>query len=469
MINMFKYFFLVSVFICSYQLKAQEVSIDFRIDGLNSGELYFGGYIGDAKFILDTASVDPSGRGSFSFSEEPKNGLYFLLFPDSRYFELLVEDFTRLKIETTADSLIQKLSVSGDKVAEGYASWMKEQMKISNIIQQKQHRLLNEKLTEDSLKILKYQIRELKEKASLTTRQYINEYEGDFLAVFLRTIVNPENMNKPQFTGNVRQDSALLINNLINRQSLFFNNYDFSSEGLTRTSVLPSLIARYYTLFPPVDTVATVSSIEFILKKASVNKNVYQFTMRTLFNYFQDTKMPYAMHAFLYLAQNYYLTGKANWIEEDFRKEVADKVARIKKNRVGEKLNFPSMEKLDGKVFNINDVRNKFYVIYFWDANCYRCKKDIPALRELEWEYRKEDLEVIAVYTGNNRVEWKKFTDEYDMNWTNVWDPHNMTSYRENLNVTQTPQYYFIDIQQVILDKGYSISQLRAFLMDFIP
>jgi len=463
------YFLCILLVIFTFKIKAQEYSINFIIEGLNDQELLFGAYVGETKFILDTAYSDQSGKGSFSFSDTPENGLYFILFQDSRYFELLIEDFSGLTVETTSDSLIQNLTVSGDRVAEGYVAWMKEQMVMNNTIQQKQHSLLNEKLTSDSLDILRHQIRKLKEKASFTTSQYISKHEGDFLAVFLSTLINAEGMSRPQFTGDIQQDSALLMNSLLNRQNQFFKNYDFSSEGLTRTPVLPSLINRYYTLFPPADTAAANSAVEFILNKAIVNKKVYQFTMRTMFNYFQDTKMPYALHSFLYLAQNYYLTGKADWIEEDFRKEVADKITRIKKNRIGEKLNFPSMEKLDGAVFNIDKVRNKFFVLYFWDVNCFRCKKDIPALRELEWEYRKEDIKVIAIYTGDNRFEWKKFVDEYDMDWVNVWDPHNMSLYRENLNVTQTPQYYLIDIQHVIVDKGYTVSQLRDFLQDFMP
>lgn len=52
---------------------------------------------------------------------------------------------------------------------------------------------------------------------------------------------------------------------------------------------------------------------------------------------------------------------------------------------------------IDGKVFNIDDHKNKAVLVLFWAQWCNYCRKEMVELEEVYRQYHKQGLEIIAL------------------------------------------------------------------------
>ncbi|MDQ2092071.1 TlpA disulfide reductase family protein [Marimonas arenosa] len=59
------------------------------------------------------------------------------------------------------------------------------------------------------------------------------------------------------------------------------------------------------------------------------------------------------------------------------------------------------------------DHQGRYVLVNFWATWCAPCRKEMPALAELQAEFGGDDFEVLTIATGrNNPAQMKKFFDE---------------------------------------------------------
>jgi len=64
--------------------------------------------------------------------------------------------------------------------------------------------------------------------------------------------------------------------------------------------------------------------------------------------------------------------------------------------------------------------RGKYMLICFWATWCSPCVEEIPFLKKLRSQYRKEDLEIISISVDRDSLALIKGIEKYQMNWTHV-------------------------------------------------
>ena len=84
---------LLSVFpiILQGQLKSG-YDIDVTIRGLQDSAIYLAYHFGDKQYIKDTIDLSRTGTAKFSGKEPLPQGIYMIVLPGRRYFEMLVSD-----------------------------------------------------------------------------------------------------------------------------------------------------------------------------------------------------------------------------------------------------------------------------------------------------------------------------------------------------------------------------------------
>jgi thiol-disulfide isomerase/thioredoxin len=116
------------------------------------------------------------------------------------------------------------------------------------------------------------------------------------------------------------------------------------------------------------------------------------------------------------------------------------------------------------------NIKAKYTMILFWDANCGRCKEEIPRLKDL---YEKlnidiamngKKLEVYAVSLTNVAEEWKKFVADNKLKWVNVSDLYNNTKFRKLYDIYSTPVIYLLNEKKEIIAKRLSVEQVADFI-----
>jgi thiol-disulfide isomerase/thioredoxin len=117
-----------------------------------------------------------------------------------------------------------------------------------------------------------------------------------------------------------------------------------------------------------------------------------------------------------------------------------------------------------GKQHSLYDVKAKYTVLYFWDPDCGHCQKATPALKEVYDKYRAKGLKVYAVCTEVEMDKWKKFIKEKNLDWINVADPAIRNNFRQDFDITTTPQIFLLDEEKIIRAKKIEVDVLDEIL-----
>ena len=105
-------FFVISLFV-----KAEEYKIKVTIHGLKNEDIYLGYHFGDKNYVLDTVKLDSKGSGVFKGTKKMDRGIYIVITPDKKYFEVIIDRDFEFELETDTCSnpsdFIQKLKIKG--------------------------------------------------------------------------------------------------------------------------------------------------------------------------------------------------------------------------------------------------------------------------------------------------------------------------------------------------------------------
>ena len=81
---------LFSTFAMGQIKKGYEIS--FNIEGLTDSTVYLAYHLGDKQYLKDSLKIDKSGHGVFMGPEALPGGIYMIVLPGRKYFEMLISD-----------------------------------------------------------------------------------------------------------------------------------------------------------------------------------------------------------------------------------------------------------------------------------------------------------------------------------------------------------------------------------------
>lgn len=81
-----------------------------------------------------------------------------------------------------------------------------------------------------------------------------------------------------------------------------------------------------------------------------------------------------------------------------------------------------TLETLDGTSVGLGDYRDKFVLLNFWATWCAPCRKEMPALDNLNKELNHAGLEVVGVHVGPSLDSIKRFLEQVPVEFTILVD-----------------------------------------------
>lgn len=71
---------------------------------------------------------------------------------------------------------------------------------------------------------------------------------------------------------------------------------------------------------------------------------------------------------------------------------------------------------IDGKIFDLEQQKNKITIVVFWAKWCPECRKELPILNEIYKKYRSRGLEIIAITSDSKKhqEQVRKITESLD-------------------------------------------------------
>ena len=168
---------------------------------------------------------------------------------------------------------------------------------------------------------------------------------------------------------------------------------------------------------------------------------------------------------FVHLADKYYMTNQAFWVDSVQLFKISDRVRSIKPTLIGKQAPpIYHLKNKQGKLIPLYSVDANLLILIFWDPDCGHCKKEMPKLRDVCQKYKDEEVKVYAVCTELEKEKWIKYIEKDSTTWIHVADFELRSPFRELYNIDSTPKVFVLDKNKKIIAKHINHEQLDDIL-----
>jgi thiol-disulfide isomerase/thioredoxin len=441
--------------------------IAVNISGLQDSTIFLAYHLGDKQYIKDTINLDSKGKAIFSGEKTLPQGIYMIVLPGKQYFEILMSADQFFSVNCTYTDYFNTLKFSGSDENNAFIiyqkRWVEMQKKASAIIK----RLQNNRQNADSLRILS----EMQKKQEDTMKSYLHDVikdnNGNLLSLLVKAMLPVEVplISAPQ--GSKNPDSIKWVLTYLYNKDHFFDNIDINDDRLLRTPILQSKLNSFFTnvLIQSPDTIS--KEIDKIIGKVKDNYKIFQFISVYLFNHFRESEIMGHDAIVVKLADEIYLSGKADWVSNDFKDDLRKQVDRLRPNLIGVKAQDLIMNSYKGVFVSLYDIEKEFTILYFWEPDCGHCVEATPKLKAYYDKVKNQGIEVFSVCTTGERAKWEKYIVEHNLDWINGWDPERRTNFGYYYNVESTPMIYILDRNKTIIAKKLSVDDIGSFIDNY--
>lgn len=462
--------FLFSLVLAYYVVSGQQnkgYEISVSIKGLSDSTIYLAYHFGDKQYLKDTLKLDSTGSGVFKGKEELPQGIYLIVLPGKQYFEILASTDQVFHAECTFPDYFNTLKFTGCEENTNFIKYQRKWVDLQKYASNLNKRLQANKQNGDSLRILSSMLKAQEESMKSYLNSVVRENNGNLLSVLVKAMI-PIEMPDIQVPFGVRNpDSLRWVKSYMYNKNHFFDNISLTDERLLRTPILQARLNAFFTnvIIQSPDTIN--KEIDKIIKKVQGNYKIFQFVAVYLFNHFRESEIMGHDAVLVKLADDIYLSGKADWVTKEFKDNLRKEVDMIRPNLIGKKAADLVMNSYKGIFVSLYDVQKDFTILYFWEPDCGHCKEATPKLKSFYEKARNEGIEVFAVCTTAEKEKWEKYIEENKLTWINGWDPDRRSNYGYYYNVKSTPLIYILDRNKTIIAKKLAVEDIGPFIENY--
>jgi len=442
-------------------------NIGVSIPDIRDSSVYLAYHFGNKQYIRDTITLDNKGSGVFSGKESLPQGIYLIVLPGKKYFEVLISENQKFSVSCIYKDYFNSLkflnSPENTRFVDYEKKWSLMQEKAASLGK----RIKDNRGNSDSLRILKedqdIQSREMKS----YLKSVVADNGNNLLSVLVKSIIP---IDVPAFTvpeGSGNSDSVKWVMNYNYNKDHFFDNIDFGDERLLRTPILQARLDEFFTnvLIQSADSINR--QVDKLLQKCQNDYKMYQFVAVYLFNHFRESEIMGHDAVMVKIADEIYLSGKADWVSKQFVDDLRKQVELLRHNLIGMKAENLVMDSYKGTYVALYDIEKEFTILYFWEPNCGHCKEATPKLKNYYDKAKDEGIEVFTVCTTTDKNAWSKYIEEHELNWINGWDPERLTHFDYFYDVQSTPTIYILDRNKKIIAKRLSVEDIPSFIDNY--
>jgi len=174
--------------------------------------------------------------------------------------------------------------------------------------------------------------------------------------------------------------------------------------------------------------------------------------------------------AFVWLAQKFYNSGFADWMEKEDLAKIKEKSEGLSTELIGNAARDFAFDTENLGRIKLSDVESKVTILYFWDSECGHCRKETPRLKKLYDDYKERGVEVVAITLENEFTSWKKYIKEHDLDWINGFESNfERPNFLWYYYIPSTPKKLILDANKRIIAKNLDVeTTMRTFLDDYL-
>jgi thiol-disulfide isomerase/thioredoxin len=439
--NVFLFLFVFTA--VTFRTLAGGYEIKVTVKGLSDSTCQLAYYFGDKQYIKDSAKADTKGNLIFKGPEDLPGGIYMVVLPGKKYFDM--------KVKGSKDN----------EIFYDYLRWIS--------IRGKQAEELKKELEANKTNPTKS--KEIKDKQAGIDAE-VKQYKNDVLAkhptmllsAIFKASTDPE-VPEPPKNPDGSIDSLFRYRYF---RAHYFDNINMKDDRLLRTPVFAPKIKQFVERILPQHPDSICAGAKKMIDLTDEKSEIFKYLVFYITNTYEKSNIMGMDAVFVCMAEQYYLSGKAFWVDSAQTEKIRERVNALKPCLIGKQAYNMRMYKPDFQQVSLNEVKNKYTIIYFWDPSCGHCQKVTPKLSEFyKTNKEKFDVEVFGVYIETDTTEWFKYIKEKELTWLNVADLTLKTNFRAYYDIYSTPVIYVLDRNKKIIAKRIDVENLVDFLTNY--
>lgn len=464
-----KYLFLYLLLVpfCLTGQPSNGYKIDITVNGIGDSTVYLAYHFGDKQYIKDTLKLDSKGQGIFEGRDTLPEGIYMLVLPGRKYFEMIMPDDQYFGLECNYVDFINTLKFKGSDENTAFLNYQKNWAALQKNASFIAKRMQNNRQNPDSLMMLRSVQKSQEDKMKNYLKSVISANPNTLLAELVKAMLP---VDIPDYTpppGTANPDSVRWVWSYNYNANHYFDNIDLTDERLLRTPLLYSRLNSYFTnvLIQSPDTIN--KEIDKLIVKVEGDYKIFQFVAVYLFNHFRESQIMGQDAVMVKIADDIYLSGKADWVSDEFKRDLKKQIDLIRPNLIGKKAVNLVMNSYSGIFVSLYDVDKDFTILYFWEPDCGHCQAETPKLKAYYDKPKDYSVEVFAVCTTDDKAKWEKYIEDNKLTWINGWDPQRNSHFDYYYNVQATPTVYILDKNKKIIAKKLPVEEIASFIDNY--
>ncbi len=465
-------------------LNAQDApkrEIEVIINGISKDTVYLANYYGNKLYYADTCVADTKGKVLFKSPAGYKAGMYAVVIPGPKYFEVVMNEPV-IKLSTDTTDLLNNLVVrtsNENKLFVDYIRFLNAKKKESDALRAQNG---NDPIGKSAQKA---QMEELDQAVKTYQRDLISNNPGTLAASLVKMSMAVELPEILKPDGSL--DSAAAYYQF---RAHFWDNFDLMDERIVRVPVFANKFDEYFGKTVPQvpDTINKLA--DDLIGKTDGKGDVFKYFVNSITHRYETSDIMGMDAVFVHMALTYFCptqggTGKVDWMTEEKLDKLCERARKQAPLVLGKKAPYLSLtDTTEQNWINFYDLPQEYVVIIFWDPHCGHCKKELPLFAKIYKEEMKAlDIEVFCVAKAVDSVlmkDWKAFIRDNELNWVNVGltetvfreakkDPRQFIpkyttieslNYAETYDVYSTPKVFLVDGERKFRGKQLSPEQI---------
>lgn len=434
--------------------------IQLQIKGISNEYVKLLAFLGEQQYIADSAWVDATGKAVFKKDSTYQTGMYFILFPDFHYTQMLLDNqqqfslsFDRenpVKSMVVTNSLDNELLYKNLKFEAEVAPKFDSFQRILNLYAKGSIEYINTEKERDKLVAVR--------KAHI--KWFADNYPNAFFTRFKLLGQNAEIRypKLPDGTVDEMLQSYYFIND-------YWNGYDFSDVRMLYTPVYYNKLKKYIDMLPQAaDSLIKYADVVIDLSKA--NKEMFKFTVNWIALQYKQLKVMGQDAFYVHLIEKYWTYDQAFWAKDYEVDRLRQQARLIKPSLIGNIGQDVTGTDENGKQISIYDIKTPFTIVYLFSYDCENCKKESPKLVKFYNEWKNKGVDIFSICLDGEADKWKEYLTKNGMTFHNIFDPDNKTGFGSRYHVEHTPQIYVLNKNHKIIGSNILSEQIPKIIED---
>lgn len=460
--------FATSLFLCLFSINhfvsgADEgYKIAVKVNNLKDSVCYLGFYYGDKKYVQDTARINDAGLYVFEGNEPLEGGVYFVYAPKNLYLEIVVNE-QQFSIETDANDPVGSLKVKDSRENQVFMQLQQYGIEKQQKLTQLKEVLEIHKNNSDSTALIQEQIQAINEELITYRKKLVRENSDLFVS---RVIQASEVTEVPETVGKHAEDPAKAKYQYY--KTHFLDHIDLADARMLKTPVFHTKLMEYFDKVVVQHPDSVFAAAQEVLDKAQSNEDMFRYILTNLASKYETSNVMGMETVFVRLAEDYYLSDKTPWVEEEVLAKIKEKVEETKPTLIGEPA--PAMTLMDtlDRPVSLYAIEANYLILYFYDPTCGNCKKKTPIVHEAYQHLKNEGVKVLAVNTITDSDTWKEYIRENELDWINAGDVHVRSNFRYEYNIESVPRVFILDKDKKIIARRLGAEDIEPFMKNYI-